>query len=138
MAEEPTAQQKAIGCLVLIVFVVAVGYLLSGDGDSGGSSSSESVSLSASIRFTGTQFVIENGDDFDWTGVEFDLNGGVFSSGYVLRADRIEAGQTYTVGALQFAKSDGTRFNPVTMKPVSFQITADTPQGRGFYVGNWK
>ena len=48
------------------------------------------------------------------------------------------AGETYTVGAMQFAKSDGEKFNPITHKPLNFSIWCDTPKGKGFYYGSWE
>jgi hypothetical protein len=47
-------------------------------------------------------------------------------------------GATYTIGAMRFAKGDGTRFNPLATKPKSFTVSCDTPEGKGFWVGNWK
>ncbi len=45
---------------------------------------------------------------------------------------------TYTVGVMQFAKGDGTRFNPFTTKPQKFTIWCDTPRGNGFWGGGWE
>ena len=45
------------------------------------------------------------------------LTAGVFGDAYELNVDQIKAGETYTVGAMQFAKPDGTRFNPFQTKP---------------------
>ena len=42
------------------------------------------------------------------------------------------AGQTATIAVMQFAKSDGTRFNPLRMKPQKIQVTANV--GNGFDV----
>lgn len=112
-------------------------------GDSGGSSSSSSsssstIDLNASVRFSGTQFIIQNKDSFDWTNVKLEVNSKTFSSGYILKSGRMTAGETYTVGALQFAKSDGEKFNPFTHKPLNFSIWCDTPKGKGFYYGSWE
>lgn len=76
----------------------------------------------ASVRFTGTQFVITNLDDLDCQNAKMEINGGIFRGGYVLEGYTLEAGKTYEVGALQFAKSDGTRFNPFEIKPKDFYI----------------
>lgn len=96
-----------------------------------------SPEIYAAVRFTGTQFVITNKDSFDWTNVKLEINGGIFSGGYQLKPERMKAGETYTVGALQFADSDGKRFNPFEMKPQKLSITADTPNGMAVYVGGW-
>jgi hypothetical protein len=104
------------------------------------SASSERVDLNAAISFTGNQFIISNNDDFAWTNVKFEINSpGLFSSGYILNAPRIEAGTVYTVGAMQFAQKDGTRFNPVAAKVQELSIFCDTPKGKGtgWYLGKW-
>ena len=100
------------------------------------SSSSSSVDLNASVRFTWTEFVIVNNDYFDWTNIKLQVNSKTFSSGYIFRTSVMAAGQTYTVGAMQFAKSDGEKFNPFTHKPLNFSIWCDTPRGKGFYYGS--
>ena len=82
--------------------------------------------------------MITNQDPFDWTDVELEINGGLISSGYLLSTDRIPAGETVSVGALQFADGDGSRFNPMTMKPQSFRIRAYMADGRrGAYSAAW-
>jgi len=97
------------------------------------------ICLNAAARFTETQFIIENHDNFDWLNVKMELNGSFLSSGFILETDRMEAGGTYTVGALQFAKKDGTRFNPFTYKPQKIDIDCDTPKGENaFWNGSWE
>jgi hypothetical protein len=102
------------------------------DGDTGTGST---IDLTAQVRFTETQITIHNGDTFDWTNVKLEINAGVFSSGFVLKAPRIGAGQDYVAEAMQFAKSNGERFNPFTYKLQSFDIWCDTPNGQGAYFG---
>jgi ribosomal protein S27E len=131
---------KSLGtCLGVAVVICALGILgaianlFPHKGSSAGT-----VDLQATVRFTGTQFVIRNGDSFDWTGVKLEANPGLVSGGYVLNAGRMNSGETYTVGALRFANSDGERFNPFTHKPQKFSISCDTPGGRGFYYATWE
>ena len=139
------------GCLVVIIFFIIVGIIGSLSDDSGSSSSSSGsggsrsssssssiVDLNASVSFSGSQFVIVNNDSFDWTNVKLEINPKTFSSGYVLKTDRMSAGETYTVGAMQFAKSDGEKFNPFTHKALKFSIWCDTPKGNGSYYGSWE
>jgi len=96
------------------------------------------VDLNATIRFDGSQFIIVNNDSFDWLNVKFELNAEGLKSGYILTYPLIEAGMTYTVGAMQFAKPDGTRFNPFLMKPIGVFVSCDTPDGKkGYYSGKW-
>jgi hypothetical protein len=91
--------------------------------------------LDARVVFTGTQFVIGNNNDFDWTNVKIEINSGLIRGGYVLHASCIKANSVYTVGAAQFAKSDGERFNPFSHKVLNVTITCDDG---GFYYAEFK
>lgn len=125
------------GCLWIIgiFFILAiVGALFSGKA---GEKRASERKINAAVRFTGTQFVITNNDSFDWAGVTMEINSGLFAGGFVLEHPRLVARQHYTVGALQFAKSDGTRFNPFAMKVQRFRITCETPHGLGFWTGHF-
>ena len=101
--------------------------------------SSSVANLKASVRFTDTKFMITNNDVFDWTNVKMEINGGLIRGGYVLKHPVMEAGQTYTVGAMQFAKGNGERFNPFTMKPNKFDIYSRDDRGiaKGLWIGGW-
>ena len=98
------------------------------------------VKLKANVSFSGTQFVITNNDSFDWRNVKLEINSGVIRGGYILKEAVLQAGKEYTVGAMQFAKGDGTRFNPFQMKPKNFSISCDTAKGKltGFWYGGWE
>lgn len=134
------SKNVGVGCLTIIVIAAAIWIIgeLSPKKTSAPSSESTFVHLNASAEFTGTQFVVKNNDSFNWTNVELELNEGLLKSGYKLTTPLMVAGQTYTVGALQFAKPDGTRFNPFQVKPQSITITCDTPKGKAIYTGSWK
>ena len=108
---------------LLIIIVAGIGIIVS-DSETK-TEISQTKTLNAGITFDGIQFIITNKDNYAWTAVKFMLNSGIISGGYVLRHSRIEAKTTYTVGTLQFARSDGMRFNPNTMKPQSIVILAD-------------
>ena len=146
--ETKKKSQSYIGCLSLIVIIVVIGifagWFSSGDetkSTSSTSTSSSTYDLKASVRFTGTQFIITNNDNFDWTNVKFEVNSGILKSGFVLRIDRLRSGETYTAGAMQFAKGDGTRFNPISLKTQNFYIWCDTPlynQPHGSWYGSWE
>lgn len=128
--------------LSLLVLVVA-GILATGTSDSGSSARTErtapqTVDLNASVKFTGNQFVITNADSFTWSNCKLEVNSKVFSSGYKYEGATLRAGETYTIGAMQFANSDGERFNPFTHKPQSFSLYCDTPRGKGHYYGGWE
>ena len=95
--------------------------------------------IEAIVAFTGTQFVITNLDSFDWTNVKLEVNSGIIRGGYILRVGRLSSGQIYTVGASQFSKSNGERFNPFTHKPKNFTITCDDHGDvSGFHYGTWE
>lgn len=96
------------------------------------------VDLNASVSFLQGEFIIANRDSFEWTNVKLEVNPGILSGGYTLRTDRLAAGETYSVGAMRFATSDGERFNPLTHKAQKFSIVADTPRGRGYYFASWQ
>jgi hypothetical protein len=127
-----------IGCLSIVAIVVLIMVFTGAFGSKNGNEEPGYVDLNAQVRFTGTQFVIVNEDSFDWLDVKLEVNPGTLSKGYELRVPRLEAGATYTVGVMQFTKSDGTRFNPVTTKPKSFSVFCATPnKGTGYYYGGW-
>ena len=138
MAEEQTQKPKTkkkntlIGCGVLLAIViliaVGIGTCL------GGTPTTETIDLSASVSYDSPQFTITNNDSFDWRNIKFTLN-----SDYTLTYPRLSARTTYTMGAMQFTKSDGTMFNPFTMKPLNMSISCETPDGnRGWWYGGWK
>jgi len=142
-SEKKASSGCAVGCLAFIIIFIIIMVIASlsdsgSDSSRPSSSSSSSDDLNARVRFTGTEFVIVNNDSFDWTNVKLEVNSKTFSSGYILRTSLMEAGQTYTVGAMQFAKSDGEKFNPFTHKALNFSIWCDTPKGKGFYYGSWE
>lgn len=140
-ADAKKTKSGCIGLIVLLVFITAVMWIcgvFETDNKPQAPTKPLYVDLEASIKFTGTQFIITNNDSFDWKNVELEINPGILKSGYKLNAGLISAGKTYTVGAMQFAKPDGTRFNPFSIKPQSMSISCDTPKGKGFYSGEWK
>lgn len=97
------------------------------------------LDLQASVKMGGGQFVITNQDSFDWTNVELEINDpGLFKEGYVQKISRLVAGETYTVGVMQFANKNGMRFNPLTMKAKAVSVWSDTPNGKGRWYGNFE
>lgn len=78
----------------------------------------------ADIHFDGAQFVVTNENDIEWIGVKLAVNYGGFDSGFTYTTPRMESGETYRVGALQFANDDGVRFNPMQLKPQKFMVSA--------------
>jgi len=132
-----TRKQNRQGCLIgfSIIVVVILIIVFSTDWDSSDSSSpnsSSTVDLKASVSFTGTQFVITNGDVFDYRNATMTVN-----KKYKLKGYTLSAGEVYTVGMMQFADKDGNRFTAL-MKPQSFSISCDVGGKSGYYYGTWE
>ncbi|MBA7493260.1 hypothetical protein ES702_03817 [subsurface metagenome] len=127
------------GCLIIVVIVLIIGlYIIFAPPEKQKAPSKPLyISLNASVQFTGTQFIITNNDSFEWRNVKLEINSKILKSGYKLTTYKMIAGQTYTVGSMQFAKSDGTRFNPFSMKVQSIDIYCDTSKGKASYHGSW-
>ena len=102
------------------------------------STTREPPALKANIDFDGSQFFITNRDTFDWTSVVIIVNSGLSPGSFRLRHPRVKAGQTYTVGAMQFANRDGQKFNPFTTKAKTIHIFCQTPYGERAYGGGWE
>jgi len=144
LTKEKDSKTKAIGCLVflagLILMMAICGVFDSSDTPEATPDRNvrhKYVTIRLDARFDGSQFILSNLDTFNWFNVELEINGGLLKSGYKLKHGSMLAGKVYTVGALQFVKPDGTRFNPYTMKPLNITIFCDTPGGRGFVSLNW-
>ena|SRR5687767_14147526 len=146
---KPAARRNpaAVGCLLVLALfglLMAVAWIWPNKPSSSSSaaSSSSSVSLDANVNFDGTQFTVTNQSKDDWLDVRCTLNrSGFFGDGFDYRVARLDAGKAFKVGAAQFAKPDGTRFNPFQLKPTSMAISAkiDTLSGPdGFFYGAWK
>lgn len=132
---------KKVGCLVLFgifLFVVILAGIIALAPEEKTEAPSETITLRTQVKFDGAQFIITNQDSFDWTHVKMEVNAGLLTGGYILKTGRMESWNTYTVGALQFAKSDGTRLNPFTTKPQKLSIWCDVPGGNGFWYGEWE
>lgn len=116
---------------ILSVLAIGLFVILAYGSDDDGESST--VDLNASVSFTGTQFVIKNNDSFDYNNAKLELNGD-----YVLKGYNLKAGETYTVGMLQFADKKGNRFTAL-QKPQKFSIWCDLSSGKnGFYYAEWQ
>lgn len=91
------------------------------------------IDLKASVSFTGTQFIITNNDSFDYVNAKLEVN-----DDFVLEDVAIFAGETYTVGMMQFANSDGDRFD-FMKKPQKFSIWCDLENDKnGSLYATWK
>lgn len=109
-----------LGILFISPFVLAGMLGSSTQNKNGGSTTpapKKQDTFAANVNFSGTQFIINNFDKYDCENAKMGVNGSYSLDGYLL-----EAGKQYTVGAAQFAKGDGTRFNPFGVKPQNFDI----------------
>jgi len=55
-----------------------------------------------------------------------------------MRFDVIKAGDTATIGFMNFAKKNGERLNPQLIKVREVSILAETPYGTAVYSGKWE
>lgn len=126
-----------IGLCFVVLGVALILELLSGGGKKEQAQKAPVVALDAYIHFDGERFAIINNNDYDWTNVRFEVNSGLGlpSGGYALKHPPMQAGNIYSVEALQFCKADGTKLNPQTTKPQNFSIFCDTPAGPA--TGSW-
>ena len=83
------------------------------------------LDLSADVNYRLGQFNITNNDSYGWYDVTLELN-----DEYTVHEDYIEPNSTYSVGALNFTKNDGTRFNPITQKALKLSISAENADGK--------
>ena len=107
--------------------------------------STSSNILKAYVRFTGLQFLIINKNQFDWTGIRFEVssdasqdhhpNGAIGTSGFMLMVPRINSGEAYSVEVTQFRREDGAKLELIAARPAKIKIWSDTPRGRGFWYG---
>jgi hypothetical protein len=84
--------------------------------------------FTATVIFTGTQFIISNLDINDCENSQMRLNSDYKLDGYTIKStinsidEKTNKTLVYTVGASQFVKNNGTRFNPYITKPLNFYI----------------
>ncbi len=120
-----------ISAVLLIVFIIALAAMCARP-------PSKAVGLNASVTFDSTQFVVVNKDNFDWTEVKMEVNGGLISPGFSSNLNKISAGETRTVPCTKFLNPDSTQFNPSATKIQRFEITCQTPKGEGSWSANYR
>jgi hypothetical protein len=137
MGNDKNTDNQKIGCAVVVgLFILLFLFMyMRNTGTSNQVVSTERTQpkINAKVQFDGKQFVITNLDTFDWSDVKLELN-----DTFTLTAAVIRANSTYTVGAMQFSDTRGTRFNPFTMKARELSICANTANGLACYVGGWE
>lgn len=120
-----------IAAVLLIVTIIALTAICA-------RSSSQTIDLNASVTLQGTQFLITNKNNFDWTNIKMEVNRGLTTPGFAYNANKIPAGKTFTVTCSKFLKLDGTPFNPSTIQLLKFSIACDTPEGDGSWNATWR
>lgn len=113
--------QKVLAIFISVVFFIVV---LSVIFPSTENTKPEDKDLEGKVRFDGSQIHITNQEARNWKMCKLTLNGKYH---YPIRSGnkkipKIEANTTYSVGVAQFTLKDGTRFNPLTIKPKDFSI----------------
>lgn len=135
--------------LIVIIFAPLVLAGMSGSStqnNNGGITTpapTKQASLTASVSFTGTQFVISNLDKHTCENAEMKVNGNYALNGYNLESaldSTVKTGTAtvYKVGAGQFTKGDGTRFNPFAVKPLNFSISCRGNNELSSAFGYWE
>jgi hypothetical protein len=118
-----------LGAFFVIFFIIFQMIMSSAPKISGPSTSRSSgqTTFVASANFTGSEFVISNLDEHTCENARMQVNSDYELDGYTLESGLTsvtKSGQVtvYKVGAGQFVKKEGTRFNPFSTKPQSFYI----------------
>lgn len=133
----PRANQSAVAgiAVVAVLLVIVLAAMFS----SPDQPADESITLTATVNFDGARFIVTNASKTQrWTDTTLAVNSRLFGGGYELNVGDVAPLGTVTAGAMQFAKPDGTRFNPIQMKPQTLNISAIVDGKRGFYYGGWK
>lgn len=73
--------------------------------------------LAAVINFDGAKFEFTNANSYDWSACKAVLNGE-----WELAPFNLSSGRSATVGAMQFHKANGERFNPIASKPLEMAL----------------
>lgn len=99
--------------------------------------------FNAGVNFTGTQFVISNLEKYACENARMKVNGDYSLDGYNLESaldSTVKTGTAtvYKVGAGQFTKGDGTRFNPFATKPLNFSISCRGNNELSSAFGYWE
>ena len=94
--------------------------------------------LDGMVSFNNLQFTVTNLNNFEWRNCKFEVNPGLFGVGYYYNAPSpLEGLNIYTIGALQFAKSNGERFNPYQLKAQRFTASCRDQSGELIF-GYWE
>lgn len=127
---------KPKGWLAWVGIIFIVGWMIYAVSSNSSSTSApkDTTNLDGNVAYNDFQFKVNNLDQKDWEYCHFTLNNDFHYPGnsFSDKAGPIKAGEMVSISASQFAKSDGTRFNPYSVKPQSMNVDCN---GR---FGYWK
>ncbi len=120
-------------CSIVALVLVLVGTILSGSSQAVGYQD-----IQASVRFDGERFRIVNMDDFPWTNVLIDINGGLANNGYTLRRDVLTSQQAVVAAATDFVDEKGNHYDPVEEPLSQLRIICNIGDGlRALHSRRW-
>jgi hypothetical protein len=90
--------------------------------------------LVGAVRFTGTQFVIENRSPAMWHDVEILVGRDGDAPAFRYHADAILGDRSLSIGALNFARPDDMRLNPFRFQPTRWALRATLDDGQRRFV----
>lgn len=99
---------------------------------------SQTSDLLAGVRIANGQVELTNQGSTAWTNCRLSINEGIVSGGYELTRTAVAPRTSLAIPVRDFAKSSGDRFDLVTLKPKTFSIFCDTPNGRASFVGRFE
>lgn len=93
--------------------------------------------VDAAISMRDGAFIVQNNGREDWFDLKMTINGEYLCD--ISAAGHISPGEHASIGSLQCAKPDGTRFNPSLIKPQTASLSVALTNNRnGQYVASWK
>ena len=125
MAQESVLTQPPRRMIKVCTVLGIIGIVLILGMAAGVTISNHYQSLKASVKFDGAQFVFQNDDNFDWNDIRFLLN-----TDYKYNLPTAAAHSGFAIQAVEFAKDDGTKFDPNSMSPTDFIVTAKVPHAQ--------
>ncbi len=127
---------KPRGVLAWVAVVFIIGWIIYAVSTNSSTSTppKDTTNLDGNVSYNDLQFKVSNTEQKDWEYCHFTLNNDYHypGSSFSDKAGPIKAGETVFINASNFAKSDGTRFNPYSVKPQAINVDCN---GR---FGYWK
>jgi magnesium-transporting ATPase (P-type) len=80
------------------------------------------LTITLTCEYNLDNLIVTNTSNFDWQNITFAINDTGLSSGYFYHLNTLPAGKSLSISLNEFAKTDGTRFNLITTKPLTIQI----------------